>query len=49
MTPADIAAAELRTGLARRLGELGLIPRDPAVVELPAPATEVAADRRKAA
>ena len=43
MTPADIARAELRAGLARRLAELGLVPPDPAVIRLapivpPAPA-----------
>ena len=36
MTPADIAAAELRAGLARRLSELGLIPPDPAVFKVSA-------------
>jgi hypothetical protein len=35
MSPADIAAAELRAGLSRRLAELGLIPPDPAVYLLP--------------
>ena len=34
MTPADIAAAELRAGLSRRLAELGLVPPDPAVLRL---------------
>jgi hypothetical protein len=32
MSPADIAAAELRAGLSRRLAELGLIPPDPAIL-----------------
>ena len=36
MSPADIAAAELRAGFARRLTELGLLPPDPAVFRLPA-------------
>ena len=36
MTPADIAAAELRAGLSRRLAELGLVPPDPAVIRLTA-------------
>jgi hypothetical protein len=31
MSPADIAAAELRAGLSRRLAELGLVPPDPAI------------------
>lgn len=34
MSPADIAAAELRAGLARRLSELGLVPPDPTVYRL---------------
>jgi hypothetical protein len=38
MSPADIAAAELRAGLSRRLAELGLIPPDPAVFVVSAPA-----------
>jgi hypothetical protein len=54
MTPADIAAAELRAGLSRRLAELGLIPPDPAIFrvsELPVPPAPAAAvdDTRKAA
>ena len=50
MTPADIARAELRAGLARRLAELGLVPPDPAVVRLaPAAPTAPAEDERKAA
>jgi hypothetical protein len=36
MSPADIAAAELRAGFARRLTELGLIAPDPAVFRLTA-------------
>ena len=36
MSPADIASAEFRTGLARRLAELGLIPPDPADLRLSA-------------
>jgi hypothetical protein len=54
MTPADIAAAELRAGLSRRLAELGLVPPDPAIYRLselavpPAPAAAVD-DTRKAA
>ena len=35
MSPADIAAAELRAGLSRRLAELGLVPPDPAVFLVP--------------
>jgi hypothetical protein len=31
MTPADIAAAALRSGLAHRLAELGLVPPDAAL------------------
>ena len=49
MSPADIPAAGLRTGLARRLAELGLIPAetiDAPVVALPAPAPQ---DERRAA
>ena len=38
MSPADIAAAQLRAGLSRRLAELGLVPPDPAVIRLAAPA-----------
>jgi hypothetical protein len=53
MSPADIAAAELRAGLSRRLAELGLIPPDPAIFRvsaLPVPPTAVAAEsERKAA
>jgi len=54
MSPADIAAAELRAGLSRRLAELGLVPPDPAIFrvsELPvAPATaDGQDDHRKAA
>ena len=50
MTPADIARAELRAGLARRLAELGLVPPDPAVIHL-APVTPAAPaeSERKAA
>jgi hypothetical protein len=50
MSPADIAAADLRAGLSRRLVELGLITPDPAhsrVVELRQPA--VGDGKRKAA
>jgi len=50
MTPADIARAELRAGLARRLAELGLVPPDPAAIRLaPAAPAAPAADERKAA
>ena len=50
MTPADIARAELRAGLARRLAELGLVPPDPAVIRLaPAAPAAPAAGERKAA
>ena len=51
MTPADIAAAELRAGLSRRLAELGLVPPDPAVIRLAAVASPAAPaeDDRKAA
>jgi hypothetical protein len=50
MSPADIAAAELRAGLARRLTELGLIPPDPAVYRLPQqPPTAPADEERTAA
>ena len=51
MTPADIAAAELRAGLSRRLAELGLVPPDPAVLRLAAPAAQPAPaeSERKAA
>jgi hypothetical protein len=50
MTPADIARAELRAGLARRLAELGLVPPDPAMIRLAqvAPAAR-SEDERKAA
>ena len=51
MTPADIASAELRAGLSRRLAELGLVPPDAAVIRLAAataPAARVE-DGRKAA
>jgi hypothetical protein len=47
MSPADIAAAELRAGLSRRLTELGLIPPDPAIFRvsaLPRPPAPPAAD-----
>ena len=36
MSPADIAAAELRAGLSRRLAELGLVPPDPAIYRVSA-------------
>jgi hypothetical protein len=52
MSPADIAAAELRAGLSRRLAELGLVPPDPAIFRLtalPVPAAPVAGEDRKAA
>ena len=49
MSPADIAAAELRAGLARRLAELGLIPPDPAVYHLPQPQPATPADEDRAA
>ncbi len=52
MTPADIAAAELRAGLSRRLAELGLVPPDPAIYRvsaLPAPPAVPADEPRKAA
>ena len=51
MTPADIAAAELRAGLSRRLAELGLVPPDPAALRLApvAVAPARAEDERKAA
>jgi hypothetical protein len=42
MSPADIAGADLRAGLSRRLVELGLIAPDPGtsrVMALPRPAT----------
>jgi hypothetical protein len=48
MSPADIAAAELRAGLSRRLAELGLVPPDPAIFRASAlpqpPAPPLAAD-----
>jgi len=40
MSPADIPGAQFRTGLSRRLAELGLVPPDPAIYRataLPAP------------
>ena len=50
MTPADIARAELRAGLARRLAELGLVPPDPGDVRLaPVAPAAPAPDERKAA
>jgi hypothetical protein len=57
MSPADIAAAELRAGLSRRLAELGLVPPDPAIFRVSAlpqppapPAAAADADKdRKAA
>jgi hypothetical protein len=52
MTPADIAAAELRAGLSRRLAELGLIPPDPAIYRvsaLPVPPKPAADGARQAA
>jgi hypothetical protein len=52
MTPADIAAAELRAGLSRRLAELGLIPPDPAIYRvsaLPVPPEPAADGVRRAA
>jgi hypothetical protein len=53
MSPADIAAAELRAGLSRRLAELGLIPPDPAIYRVSAlpvpPARAADEDERKAA
>ncbi len=48
MTPADIAAAELRAGLARRLAELGLVPPDPAVIKLPVAPTQADSQRKAA-
>ena len=51
MTPADIAAAELRAGLSRRLAELGLVPPDAAARRLtagPAPATPTGGERKAA-
>jgi hypothetical protein len=54
MSPADIAAAELRAGLSRRLAELGLVPPDPAIFRvsaLPVPPAHAddQDDERKAA
>jgi len=49
MTPADIAAAELRAGLARRLSELGLVPPDPAVIRLAPSMAQAPSEDRKAA
>jgi hypothetical protein len=55
MSPADIAAAELRAGLSRRLAELGLVPPDPAIYRVsalpasPPPAPAVADKTRRAA
>ena len=54
MSPADIAAAELRAGLSRRLAELGLVPPDPAIYRvsaLPAgpPPTSATDETRRAA
>jgi hypothetical protein len=49
MSPADIAAAELRAGFARRLAELGLIPPDPAVYRLPQQPAPPADEDRAAA
>ena len=53
MSPADIAAAELRAGLSRRLAELGLVPPDPAIFRLSAlpapPAPRGRDEERKAA
>jgi hypothetical protein len=51
MSPADIAAAELRAGLSRRLAELGLVPPDPTVIRLHGSAVPAAPaeDQRKAA
>ena len=50
MTPADIAAAQLRAGLSRRLAELGLVPPDPAVIRLAvtAPAAPAETERKAA-
>ena len=55
MTPADIAAAELRAGLSRRLAELGLVPPDPAIYRVsalpagPPPPPGVTEETRRAA
>ncbi len=46
MSPADIPDAQFRTGLSRRLAELGLVPPDPAIYRataLPAPPVPPAA------
>ena len=50
MSPADIAAAELRAGLSRRLAELGLVPPDPAVIRLAAvtPSAPAVVERKAA-
>jgi hypothetical protein len=48
MTPADIAAAELRAGLSRRLAELGLVPPDPAVIRLAVVAAPAEGERKAA-
>ena len=52
MSPADIAAAELRAGLSRRLTELGLVPPDPAIYRvsaLPAPPPAPVAEKAREA
>jgi hypothetical protein len=50
MSPADIAAAELRAGLSRRLAELGLIPPDPAIYRVSAlPRPPALGEEREAA
>ena len=52
MSPADIAAAELRAGLSRRLAELGLVPPDPAIfpmTALPVPPAAAGEERKAAA
>ena len=52
MSPADIASAEFRVGLSRRLAELGLVPPDPAIYRvsaLPAPPAVVPADEARTA
>jgi hypothetical protein len=53
MSPADIASAEFRVGLSRRLAELGLVPPDPAIFRpstLPVPHAPAAdEEERKAA
>jgi len=46
MSPADIPDAQFRSGLSRRLAELGLVPPDPAIYRataLPAPPVPPAA------